>query len=799
MIRNYFLVALRNVKRHRFFSFLTIFGLAISMSVCLVIIMLVADQMSFDEHNRYKERTYRVTSQPTRLDGREGEFSLTSTAPAPLRDALNQEITGVELSARLVRGFGNGWLKLEHQDANIPLAGYYADPEILTVMDYELAYGDPATALKEPHSVVLSSAAARKLFTQENPVGEMIKVGKFGEYKVTGVLKDKGRKTHISFEALASINSMDTESYNELATGWNNAWTTWVYFRLADGYAIEEVMTNLNQLAVQKYPEGSESVFRFESQAIHQITPGDLINNANGPFLPMVFIYFLGGLALIIMLTACFNYTNLSIARSLTRAKEVGVRKVSGAGGWSIFWQFITESVVISFLALILSLGILSLFSQFFFEFKIAKALQWDLRADLWVYGIFVLFSLVVGVLAGLLPAIAMSKFKPAQVLKSLHTMKVFSRMGLRKALLVGQFTLSLIFIISVGLVYKQLDLFISTDHGFNPKNKIQIALGDTKADQLVAQLEQYPEFTSVSRASHLPASGYTMGADLKSPLQDRSQNFAYYSVDRNYLDQMEVALLAGSNFTEGLSADQPSEVLVSAMGTEELGYEHPMDALGETLLWRDSIPVQVVGILKDFHHQMMVSEISPVFFIMNPETYANVQVSFSGDKEIALAKVEEAWRAVNPNLKGTFSVVEEELTGVYDLIFGDLVRVVGIVAFLAIAISCLGLLGMATYTTETRMKEISIRKVLGASGGQIVYTLSRGFLSLIGIAIVLGVPLAYMVNNLWLQKMAYRVDIGWGVVVMGVLSLAVLGLLTVGSQTLRAAWVNPVDKLKNE
>jgi len=803
MIKNYIRVALRNLTRYKFFSFINIFGLAISMAICLAIIMLVADQMSYDQHNSKRDRIYQVNTTPIKLDGKEDGFNKTSTSPLMIKSALLEEYTGVEKSFRVLRGFGNNWLSLGDADINIPLAGYYSDPEILEMMEYELEYGDSKTALVEPYSVVLTKAAATKLFSQENPMGEMIKVGSLGEYKVTGILKETKNKTHIAFEALASISSVTNQdggaTYKDVIINWNDSWQGWVYIQLEEGVDAREIRKNLSDITAKYYPKTSDNVFEFDLTAINAITPGEMINNPIGPSLPFLFLYFMGGLAAIIMITACFNYTNLSIARSLTRAKEIGIRKVSGAGRWSIFAQFITESVVISLFALILAIGILTFIGPFMFEFKIAKALKWDLRADLSVYLAFLGFSIFVGVLAGLCPALVLSRFKPVNVLKNLNNMKLFSRIGIRKALLVGQFALSMIFILSVTLVYNQLDLFVTADHGFTMENKINIRLNETSAELLKTELLKQSNIKSVSASSHIPSAGTQYGVDYRKSLDEEEIDFSYYNVDEDYIASMEIPLVAGNNFPETSIENKKSYILINEQAVKDLGYKSPIDAIGQQLIKSDSSKVEIAGVVKDYNHQMMMEKIEAMALIYNPDEFNILQVQYTGDKNDAIKSIESAWTKVNPTLKLDYRMFEEEVRMMYDLIFGDLTRFVGVITFLAIFISCLGLLGMATYTTETRMKEISIRKVLGASEGSLVYYLSKGFLSLILIAIVIAVPLAYLINNLWLQHMAYRVEMSLGVVLIGVFTLLALGLITIGSQTLRAAYVNPVDKLKSE
>ncbi|HEY9008363.1 MAG TPA: ABC transporter permease [Ohtaekwangia sp.] len=810
MLRNYIQVALRNLRRHKFFSFINIFGLAIGMSICLGIMMLVADQMMYDRYNTKRDRVYRIITRYLNPDGSMSGNDM-STAPQPLASILQEEYTGISKAVRIRRGFGNMWLDIEPgRDINIPLSGFFVDPEALDVFEYELELGDAKTALRDPYSVVLTKNAAKKLFRQDNPLGEVIKVGKLGDYKVTGVLKDNGRKSHIVFEGLASystIKSLEADStFNSADSGWDNFTAGWVYLLLEPGHIADEVESKLSTIAKKqqqatqpgdKQPRG----YIFYLQNLSSITPGPLINNPIGPFMPMLFVYFFGGLALIIMITSCFNYTNLSIARALTRAREIGVRKVNGAFRYQIFFQFISEAVIISLFALALSLLFLLAVKPFMLNLQFAKALKWDLEGNVYVYGIFALFSVVIGMLAGFFPAVILSKFQPAKVLKNISGMKLFSRLALRKSLLVIQFTLSLIFIISVLLLYNQLQLFVRADHGFSMERKINVRLSNTSYASLKTQLNTYSNIENVAGASHMPAIGVTYGDGFKRELHEKdSKLLDYFFVDEDYLANMDIQLVAGKNFDSQNVEHNKKSILLNEEAVKEFQFTSPHDAVGEILyLQEDSSRYEIIGVIKNYNHQMMVSKLEAMALRYDPEQFKMVQVKYTGPHDEAVKNIESAWARINPTLKVDYKDFDEEVRSFYKTVFSDFVSIIGIIAFMAIVISCLGLLGMATYLTETRMKEISIRKILGSSDRALVVLLSKGFFMLLIFAIVLAVPIAWLINNMWLEQIAYRTELNFNVIALGVLILILLGGITIGSQTVRAAFANPVDNLKND
>lgn len=807
MFNNYIKTAMRSLLRHRFFSAINIFGLAVAMVLSMVIIMLVADQMMYDRYNTKRDRIYRINSIPIGDHGQ--TMNETATTALPLKQELLENYTGVEKTVRIAREFGNLWIELEHNNVNIPVAGYFADPEILEVFEYELEYGNPKTALVEPYSVVLTKKTAKKLFKQDNPLGGTFKVGEDGLYKVTGVLKETSHKTHIAFDALASFSSLKglaaVSKKGKDVDNWYNFWEGWVYILLEKGKTIDDVALSLRKIEQKHYsflpnPETQRKV-KFSPQQLMRITPGAFINNMIGPFLPWIFVYFFIGLAGVVMLTSCFNFTNLSIARSLTRAREIGVRKVTGAMRWQIFTQFLSESVIVSLFALAAALVMLIGLRPMMMQLSFVKIMRWDLEANYFVFAVFIVFAIVVGILAGVFPAIVLSGFQPVKVLKSLNTIKLFSSLRLRKTLLVSQFTFSLIFIISVIVVFNQLQLFLRADHGFNMEKKLVVNLGNTSAQALKNELLKQSDIESVTAVSHVLAAGSSYGAGYKRSLEEKDwTELYYYSTDEDYLKNLEIPMVAGTYFSSEKGKSNKNFIVLSEKALEKFHFKSATDAIGQELIFKnDSSRKQIIGVVKNYNHQMLVEKMEPLGLIYNPEEYRLLQVKYSGTYEGAGKSVTEAWAKVNPSLRVDYKDFYEEVHKLYDVFFGDLVSILSVIAFMAITISCLGLLGMATYATETRVKEISIRKVLGCGDGTLVYLLSKGFVVILLIAILIAVPAAYFINNLWLEQLAYHVSVDALAIALGVISLVIFSGLTIGSQTWRAIFINPVENLKGE
>lgn len=802
MIKNYFKTALRSLMRHKFFSAINVLGLTIGMSVCMAVIMLVADQLNYDRHNSKRHNIYRVTTHAVDQHGVINDNQPNAASPLPLRQELLDNYTGSAQVVRMMKGFGNGWLEFENQNVNIPLAGFFADAEVLTFFEYKLQYGDAATALKEPYSVVLTRAAANKLFKEENPLGQTITVGDLGTYTVTGVLEKTENKSHIVFEALASMATVNSLPSKDQLTDWTNYWNGYTYILVGEGQSSESVQANLDKIYEQHIGSITDpNVYRmrFALQPLMGITPGPLTNNPIGPILPWFFIYFLGGLGLVILLTSCFNFTNLSIARSLTRAREIGIRKVTGAARWQVFTQFLSESIIIALLALTLGFVLLLLLKPVILQLNFARIFHWDLESNALVLAAFALFAVVVGVLAGFFPAVVLSGFQPVKVLKNFGNMKLFSRMGLRKTLLVAQFTLSLFFILSAIVLYNQFNLFLGQSHGFNMSQNISVKLNNTSAQRLKNELAKHPNLTHITAASHVPSAGVSYGTTLKRNLSDtEGLQLDYFLVDEDYLNNMDITLVAGRFFEAGADSINKEYIVINEQAVSKYNFGSAQDAIGQQLIQEeDSLRRTIIGVVSGYNHRDLTREISPMALLYDPTQFNVVQVSYLGSYEQAVAAIEKSWAAINPDLKIDYKTVDSEVKKFYEIIFGDIVSVLTVIASLAILISCLGLLGMATYTLETRIKEISIRKVLGSSNGSLIVLLSKGFVGLLLIAVVLAVPLAYVANKFWLELIAYHTSFDASVILIGVLILILFAIITIGSQTLRATFVNPVENLK--
>ena len=807
MFRNYFKVTFRNLLRYKLFSFINIFGLAAGMSICLLIITMLAEQKSYDQYHQHKDRIYRVITQP-------GFSNQTASSPALLTEAL-AAYPMVEKTTRLRRGFGGD---VTYNQTTIPLIGFYADSTLLTLFDFPMKYGNSNRALANPFSLVLSEEVAEKLFGKENPVGRTVsftqrglsrqgaglgakKGESYGDFTVTGVLAKTTQKSHIPQDAFVSYSTQ--QALHRQDTGkvpseeWSDIWNTYTYVLLEEETSPDAFAEALNQVAERAYATANEKN-HFSPQALTKITPARMMNNELSTAMPVQAYYFWGALALLIMLTAGFNYTNLSIARSLARAKEVGVRKVSGAFRYHLFGQFVGESMIMALLALGLSVLFFQLLKAGFVNLWVNQYLHFDLAESPALYLYFILFGLLVGLLAGIYPALYMSRYTPLMVLKNFKIIRP-GGIRIRQVMITTQFTISLMFIVTGLVFYQQLDRYLHLEYGFSQENILNVDLQGQSYEPVAHQLGQVATVETISGCWFVPGSGITMGKDVRREAEDEATNLSYMVVTPNYFDNHQIPIIAGRSFTV---ENARSEVVLNEKAVQRLGFAHPQDAIGTPLViseFEATTTPLIVGVVKDFQDGMPTQEMNPLLLHYDSAKIkvANLRI-LPTDIRTTLADLGANWKQVDPQhaLEATF--LKDQLNTSLQA-FVDVVKVFGFLTFLAISVACLGLLGMVIFTAESRIKEIGVRKVLGASAGQLVFLLSKGFLHLWLLSVIIALPLAYFGNNLWLQNFANRITLGPGIFVIGTALMLGLGLLVVVSQTLRTAIRNPVDSLRDE
>lgn len=797
MIGSYVRTSGRSLLRNRLFSSINIVGLAISMSLGLLMIGLLADMKSYDTFHEKRDRIYRIKSSFQRGEQRNmNEFASTSLRAGKL---IEESITGIEKVAILMRTFGGD---IKHGDKVVPMEGLWANSAVFDVFTFPLISGNPATALKEPFSVAITEQAAKKMFGDDEAIGKTIIV-RDQEYTITAVMKDVPVFSHIRFDLLASMATREvTQKENPYEMRWDNMWNAYVYLLLPGNANTATLQQNLNTLAEKENKETPNVSVTLGLQPMNTIAMGQELNNSIGTVMASSHVWMIGVLTAVVILSACFNYTNLSIARSLRRSKEVGIRKVVGAARNQVMTQFIVESILIALLALVFAFGIFILVRPTFLSLNYyhREMLQLHLSWDLMLY--FAGFAIIVGIAAGFFPALFFSRVNAVKILKNISAMPLVRQLTVRKILIIAQFTISVMFVTATIIGYRHYKNVLAFDLGFKTKNIFNITMYNNTSEPMKKSLLEIPEVLGISSSSMVSGLGNYNGTYMKYASQEDSVWVYQNIIDENYLPLHEHQLLAGSNFHAQSEKSAEHQIIVNekVLKRFDIGTNDPEKAIGEVVLLNRQ-PAKIVGVVKDYYYGKPIDgEISETIFRYAPGPNDNLNVEISTtDWPATKQKMEAAWKKIDPvhPFKGSF--YDDQIEASYND-FASRIKIIGSLSFLAICIAVIGLLGMVVFTTETRLKEISIRKVLGASETGLIFMMSRGFIALLSVAIVIGVPVTYFYfADKALDYYAKTAPFPIGDLTLGVLGITALALLIIVMQTLKVARTNPSTVLKNE
>ena len=847
MLSNYIKIAWRNLLRNKLFSLINIIGLAVSMSVGLLLIAFVIDLRSYDTFHKNGERIYRITSVLTENRNR-GKFATSSIKTGTL---IRQRVTGVDDVAILRHDFS--------QDATVgatvlPIKGFWADPSLFRVFTFPMLEGNPETALKDPYSIVLTQTAAKKLFGNQSALGKAIRFDTL-DYQVTGVMQDVPFFSHINFEALVSLSTAKQLNRNNPDFGkWTSLSSNYVYLLLPPTADLASIQLQLDALAKQENRTEVNTTIQLELLSLDKIVVGESLRGSEGgpgsmgPHMPPVVLWMLGGLALVVILSACFNYANLSMARAMRRFKEVGLRKAIGAGKNQVGQQFLAETILISLAALLLSYVIfLVLRPQLI---NLAPEMQRTVKLDLTPSMViaFIGFSVTVGMIAGFMPALFFSKISAINALRhvsarnrtggdagtpwsatpvvrhsdrafrpggppvwrtmAFRSVNILKHVPLRRALVVIQYTFTLLFMTATAVGYVQYKNMLAFDLGFNTENILNIDMQGNKPDVLLEELDKMPEVTALSRSLLITSVGNAWGGYMKYKDSRDSALILTNHVDQNYLPLHEHKLVAGGNFrARPTTAEAATEVIVNEQVLKRfnISANDPQKAIGQEITF-SSFNVRgrrmtIIGVMKDFHYGKVDNLIAPTAFMFwTPEDRAIINAKLQSNDPLATrAKIESAWKKidrVHPVQAQFFDEAIEEAYSEYSV----MIKIIGFLSFLAISIASMGLFGMVVFTTETRLKEVGIRKVMGASEKGLVFLLSRSFLVLLAIAALVALPTTYFFfEKVILTRFVYHQPIRVVELVAPVLATMLLAFLLIGSQTLKAARNNPVKSLRSE
>jgi len=798
VLKNYLKIALRNLLRHKGYTFINVAGLAVGMACCALMLLYIRDELSYDRFHSQARNIYRVL-----LTFHEnGEDRKMSATPAPMAPALAEEYPEILKAVRLQKPYNS--TLVSYQDKQSYESGLYlADATLFEIFDLPLRHGDSKSVLQNPNSVVLSQAAAEKYFGGENPLGKAMRIERGGqEFQVTGILQEIPQASHIRPDFIIPFTSIGERT---LQNWWGFSFASYVL--LGEKTSTSSLEGKLAEFITKHYSDAPGfPKISLGFQPLAEVHLHSDFDNEEGKLSAMTYIYLFAVLAAFIIAVACVNFMNLATARSQHRAREVGVRKVVGSRRAQLVLQFMSESVLLSIIALLGAAVLMESFLPVFNELaqknlRVEYASDWPLAAG------FVILAVIVGVVAGSYPAIFLSRFQPIEVLKG-SSNKGRSGARLRQALVVGQFVISIALIACTIVVSNQIDFIRDKRLGFDKEQLLVVPLrgeqAQTKWPRFKTELLRRPEILNFTASSSVPADpDWWVTISKRSDAEEEKDIFTF-QIDYDFFKTLGIELASGRFLSPEFPGDSAQAFVLNEAAVKDFGYGSAEAAIGQSFVWLGGGPESakrgtVVGVVKDFYFRPLYEEIKPTVFHLMPHrlNFAIVRVRPDG-MQTALTALKETWQAFDPTHPLEFSFMDEKVEAQYGA-ETRLLKVFGIFSAFAIFISCLGLFGLVSFATEQRTKEIGIRKVLGATVSGIILMLSNSFAKLVAIAFVVATPLAWWAMNKWLQNFAYRADLGWPVFALAGGTVLLIALLTVSTQAIKAALANPVEALRYE
>jgi putative ABC transport system permease protein len=808
MIKNYLLVALRNLRNHKAYSLINIVGLAVGIACCIAIMLFVRDELSYDTFNKFADRIYRP-----RLLGRVNGHDINiAMSPVAMGPAVYHDLPDVVAYARLVR---SGSTVVRYEDKTFIEERFFgADSTVFDVFTFPFVAGNPKTALTQPNTVVITESIAHKYFGNENPIGKILNVGKKDDFVVTGVIKDIPQNSHLHPDFMGSLTtSPDSRNPTWLSSNY------YTYLLLRKGVNPAEFQKKLDEELIKYGSPQLKAIigvpleqfraagkYEYLLQPLTSIHLNSHLDYEIEPNSDITYVYIFSAIAMAILLIACINFVNLSTARSEKRAKEVGVRKTLGSTRTYLVGQFMSESILMSFIAVVLAVGIVELLLPLFNGIA-NKTLSLNLFSNPLSIPVLICFALVVGIIAGSYPAFYLSSFHPIDVLRS-DTRKAGRKSFLRSGLVIFQFAISIALFVGTFIIFAQLRYVQTKDLGFDKEEAIVISRTNDISNQLQSfedELRTNRGIVSLSNSNAIPGNqGGDNACRLEGAPESQYEDIQQMFCDFDFASTYKLGIADGRFF----SKEHPSDSAAVVVNEEVVKSFNPKQIVGKTLVYpgagpsRTDLKYEIIGVVKDFNYRSLHEPIRPLAIRLFPNRgfigrFVTVRLA-PGDHLSTISFIENVWKKYAGDEEFSWNFLDDNLQKLYTA-DQRTSEIAGAFSVLAIFIASLGLLGLAAFVTEQRTKEIGIRKVLGASVAEIVALLSKEFVRWVLIANVVAWPLAYYVMNNWLKNFAYRTDMSiWIFAASGVLAL-VIALLTVSSHAIKAATANPVESLRYE
>jgi putative ABC transport system permease protein len=788
MIKNYFQVALRHLRKNRGYAFINMIGLSLGMACAILIMIWVDDELRYDQFNKNYNHLYKVLEN----QNYEGKIYTFSALPGPFGPAVKAEIPEIKYAARTDWGTR---LLFSSGDKNIYEPGYYTDPDFLKMFSFELLKGDVKKLLTDPTSIIITTKMAAKFFGKDDPIGKSLKINNDKSYTITGLIKEPPLTSSLRFSWLAAFKIY--EDGNQWLKNWgNNGIQTYVQLKQeADPQLVNkkfhDFISKKDTAAIAKPFLLAMKDLRLRSDFENGKPSGGRIE----------YVRLFSIIGFLIIIIACINFMNLATARSEQRAREVGVRKVMGAGRGVLIRQFFGESIIMSFAAVTIA-ALIVVIALPSFNRLVEKELSFDVTNPVICLGL-PLTALICGLVAGSYPSLYLSSFNPATVFKGLRIGKNSAPVYIRKGLVITQFVISIVLIISTIIIYRQIEHVKTRKLGYDKENVVYIPLKGKMNAHFPAIYNDLLASGSVENAALSNSSVLQLGSssadftwDGKNPASELLVSMEWASPQ--YVKTMGMKLAAGRDFYNDISSDS-SAIIINETFAKIMNKTNPVGSI----VRRDNgkgKPYKIIGVVQDFLYNDMYKKPDPMIIFCDTSNVWQMLVRLKSHQDISkqLAKVEAVIKSDNPGYPFEYTFMDEDFNKIFksEMLIGRLSR---LFALLTILISCLGLFGLAAYTAERRNKEIGIRKVLGATIANMIALLSKDFLRLVGIAALVAFPLAWWVMNKWLQDFAYRIGIDWWVFAVAGGLAVVIALFTVSFQAIKAAVANPVDSLRTE
>jgi len=795
MLKNYFLIAFRNLKRNSLYSFINIMGLAVGLTCCLLIISYVSYELSFDKPHLKNDRIYRVYINAFWGDN-EANIGVTPNIVAPI---LQSQFPEVE---RVVRVYNIGKFSPQivkvgdeiFQEKNF----YYADSSIFDVFTFHPVYGKMEGSLDRPNTLVLTRSASQKYFGNTNPVGKIVKVNGNRDYEITAVVEDMPNNVHFRFDMVGSFQGLRWAKPENYSFGSANFYTYVLLNKGVDNTRFEENVANYLEDNYGKEWRKEGFYYYLKMEPLRDIYLRSVITEDIDKKSDIRYVYLFSAIAVFVLVIACINYMNLSTARGSERAKEVGMRKMMGARQGELTGQFLGESSIVSAVAIILGIIMVELLLPLFRELS-GRPLNVDLT-DPTIYTSLLILWIFISLIAGLYPAVVLSAFKPSTVLKgSFKSSKKGSI--LRKVLVVIQFSISIFLIAGTAVIYKQMQFIQNKKIGYDKDHILAVPLDSKIVEQLntfKTEFKRIPEVKSVTASSETPVDvkgGYSYTFDGQP--DDQKTSVTAIAVDFDFVGTLGLELVAGNDYSQEDMQKEENTFLLNEAAAKESG--RSMEDLLGTRIHLNGRNGVIKGVIKDFNYTSMYREIGPMVLFLEPWQFNYMMIRVSGNNiQNTLSALEGKWKEMAPQRPFAYHFLDQE----FERLYSSEMKVSGlftVFAVIAIFVACLGLLGLAAYMASQRAKEISVRKVMGGSVSSIVMLLTLDFAALVVIAFVIAAPLAWFFMNGWLNDFAYRTSFGLGTLLISGAIAFLVAWGTVAYQAIRAATVNPVDVLRYE